>query len=42
LSWLDKGDNNILFNKLDHNDYVSSVGAKDEREPRMDIDGELV
>jgi hypothetical protein len=42
ILWLDEGDNDILFNKPDPDDYVSSVDSKEERGPRTEIDGELV
>jgi hypothetical protein len=42
ILWLDEGDNNILFDRVDPNDYVSYVGSEGERAPRDEIDGELV
>jgi hypothetical protein len=28
--WIDEGDNNILFDKVDLDDYVSSMGSEEE------------
>jgi hypothetical protein len=42
ILWLDEGDKNIFFDKVDPDDYVSSVGSKEEHGQRNDIDGELV
>jgi hypothetical protein len=33
---------NILSDKVDPNNYVSSVGSEEEHGPRDEIDGELV
>jgi hypothetical protein len=42
ILWLDEGDNNTLFNKIDPDDYLSYVDSEEERGPRDEIDGELV
>jgi hypothetical protein len=42
ILWLDGGDNNILFDKVDPDDYVSSMGSKEESGSRNEIDGELI
>jgi hypothetical protein len=34
--------NNILLNKVDPDDYVSSMGSEEETGPRDEIGGELV
>jgi hypothetical protein len=39
---LDEGDNNILFDRVDPDDYVSSISYEEERGPRDEIDGELL
>jgi hypothetical protein len=42
ILWLDEGDNNILFDRVDPDDNVISVGSEEERGLRDESDGELV